>query len=98
MAYRTFTPGLNAYSQLPTAEDKRGKSTLTDPFGVNKNPAMGAMFNPIGEAMITGSPTPLLDPLGYAFGFNRPGTKFGDTMNKTTDPFKLFGGLKGLLG
>lgn len=70
-----------------------------DPLNLNRNRWTGSFFNPAGEAVIAGSPAPMLDPLGYGMGWYKPESKAGKMMNKVGDPLKLFGGgLKGLLG
>ncbi len=83
----------NAYSQ-------RGKKSLTDPLALNRTPALGAAINPFGEAFLAKSPAPLTDPLGYSFGWYKPGSKLGKLQNKVNDPLKIFqsGSLGGLLG
>lgn len=97
-----FQPGNNYSQQMPQMQKQqpmRGQRTLTDPFGINSSPAMGAAFNPFGEAMIAKGPQPIIDPIGYAIGFNRPDTKMGKITGKMGDPFGLFkGGFGGLLG
>lgn len=85
--------------QQPMQIQQKSNRTITDPLGVNRTPAMGAILNPFGEAVKSKSPQPITDPLGYSMGFYKPGSKLGNTMNKVNDPIGLFkGGFGGLLG
>ena len=89
----------NAQNQQPqgNAYSQRGQRTFFDPLAINKNPFMGAAFNPIGEAFIAKSPAPLFDPIGYTAGWYKPGSKMGNAMNTINDPLKIFkNGLGGL--
>lgn len=84
-------PSQNAYS-------KRGQRTLTDPLGLNTSPQLGAAINPFGEAFLAKSPAPITDPLGYAFGLYKPGSKLGKIQSQVNDPLGIFKGglLRGL--
>jgi hypothetical protein len=84
----------------PNAYSIRGRASYVDPLRLNTTPAIGAAVNPFGEAVISKSPAPITDPLGYGLGFYKPGSKLGKLQNKVNDPLKVFqsGQLGGLLG
>lgn len=87
-----FTQGGGMQVAQPPAKQGSGGNPWYDMLGVNKNPVMGAVFNPGGEAFKAKTPAPLLDPIGYSAGWYKPGSTAGNAMKKVNDPLKVFGG------